>query len=87
MNYTRESAIEKSKLYKTVSELLKNGRGLYAYLSRNNMLIEIYPSINEKRILSKDGKKRCKSCDEIFDLSNFKNRKRKLRFREVLEIF
>lgn len=77
MNYTRESAIEKSKLYKTVSELLKNGRGLYAYLSRNNMLIEIYPSINENKILSKDGKKRCKSCDEIFDLSNFKNRKRK----------
>ena len=53
-------------------DLVNNGGGLYNYMNKHKLLDDIFPSLfNENSKLFIEGKKRCKDCDNIFDLNNF----------------
>lgn len=63
---------EVSKNYKNRTELQKNNREVYKYLYKHNLLDELYPSYaKENNVLLKLGKKRCKKCDNVLDLSKY----------------
>jgi hypothetical protein len=63
---------EVSKKYKTRTELLSNESGVYRYLSTHGLLDEFYPTnASENKHLLKQGKKRCRDCEQVLDLSKY----------------
>ena len=71
--YNKNSALEESKKYSTRTDIINNDACLYKFLHEHNLMNDLFPlHYIENNKLLEEGKRKCKICEEILDISNFK---------------
>lgn len=71
--YTKETALQEANKYSRRTDILHNDPGLYYFLRNNNLMNKLLPLFHiENKTLLEQGKRKCKICEQILDLTNFR---------------